>query len=97
MRRSGPFGCGELLVSERRGAFSRSALQKEFKSIAARVGLPGYFSIHCLRHTFGCELLKETGNLRLVQKQMRHSSITTTTVYADVCDEEIQRAMDAMT
>ncbi|MBT7299870.1 MAG: tyrosine-type recombinase/integrase [Victivallales bacterium] len=53
--------------------------------------------IHCLRHTSGCELLRQTRNLRLVQKQMRHSSITTTTVYADVCDDEIQGAMDALT
>lgn len=28
--------------------------------------------------------------------QMRHS-LTTTTVYADVCDDEIQGAMDALT
>jgi hypothetical protein len=53
-------------------------------------GLPEYSSIHCLRHPFGCEMLRQTRNLRLVQKQMRNSSITTTTVYADVRDDEIQ-------
>jgi|APSaa5957512622_1039677.scaffolds.fasta_scaffold34627_2 site-specific recombinase XerD len=85
-----------LLVSERKQPFTRNGLQKKFKAVAKRAGLPSYFSIHCLRHTFGCELLRQTKNLRLVQKQMRHSSITTTTVYADVCDDEIQGAMDRM-
>jgi site-specific recombinase XerD len=85
-----------LLVSERGNPFSRNGLQKKFKAVAKRAGLPSYFSIHCLRHTFGCEVLRQTRNLRLVQKQMRHSSITTTTVYADVCDDEIQGAMDLM-
>jgi site-specific recombinase XerD len=85
-----------LLISERRRAYTRSALQKKFKVVAARAGLPAYFSIHCLRHTFGCELLRQTRNLRLVQKQMRHANISTTTVYADVLDEEIQGAMDRM-
>jgi len=83
-----------LLLSERNTSFTRSGLQKKFKSVAKRAGLPAYFSVHCLRHTFCCQLLKKTGNLRLVQKQARHSSITTTTIYADICDDEIKSAMD---
>jgi site-specific recombinase XerD len=85
-----------LLISTRRGPFTRSALQKMFKAVARRAGLPRYFSVHCLRHTFGTELLRRTKNLRLVQKQMRHANIGTTTVYADVQDEDIQAAMDGM-
>jgi integrase/recombinase XerC len=85
-----------LLLSERGEAYTRSGLQKKFKAVAGRAGLPKYFSVHCLRHTFCCSLLRESKNLRLVQKQARHSSITTTTVYADVADDEIQVAMDAL-
>lgn len=74
--------------------YTRSALQKAFKTICRECGLPSYLSIHALRHTFCTRLLAETKNLRLVQKQARHASIATTTVYADVQDEEIQAAMD---
>ena len=76
--------------------YTRSALQKTFKAVMDKCGLPSYFSVHSLRHTFCTRLLAETKNLRLVQKQARHSSISTTTVYADVGDAEIQKAMDAM-
>jgi len=85
-----------LILSERGGAFSTRGLQLKFKGVAAKAGLPPYLSIHCLRHTFGVNLLRETKNLRLVQKQMRHSNIQTTCVYADVADDEIQGAMDRL-
>ena len=84
-----------LLLSKQKEPFTTRGLQVKFKAIARKVGLPNYFSIHCLRHSFGVELLRKSKNLRLVQKQMRHSSVTTTTVYADVCADEIQEAMDA--
>ena len=84
-----------LLLSKQDEPFTTRGLQVKFKSIAKKAGLPNYFSIHCLRHSFGVELLRKSKNLRLVQKQMRHSSVTTTTVYADVCADEIQEAMDA--
>ncbi len=86
-----------MLVSDRKQPFTRNGLQKKFKAVAEKAGLPEYISINCLRHTYGCELLRQTHNLRLVQKQMRHSSITTTTVYAEVCVEEIrQEAMNSL-
>jgi len=85
-----------LLVSERRQSFSRSGLQRKFKTMAKAAGLPGYLSIHATRHTFAVRLLGETKNIRLVQKQLRHSSVVTTSVYADVLDGEVQEAMDAL-
>jgi len=85
-----------LLVSQLGGPFSRRGIQKRFKELAARAGLPDYFAVHCLRHSFGTDLLRQSKNLRLVQKQLRHASVVTTTVYADVCDEELQEAMDGL-
>ena len=51
-------------------------------------------SIHHCRHTFASELLRASGNLRLVQKQLGHSKITTTQVYADVFDSEMDEAIE---
>ena len=52
-------------------------------------------SIHCLRHTCACELYRVSGhNLRLVQKQLGHSSIKTTEVYADVVEVEMRDAVE---
>ena len=71
------------------------ALQDVFKRCAKLAGLAEHYSIHCLRHTYACLLLKASNwNLRLVQKQLGHSSITTTQVYADVMMPGLKRALD---
>ena len=49
------------------------------------------------RHTFGTHLYKASGgNLRLVQKQLGHSRITTTQVYADVFAEDAVAAVERL-
>jgi integrase len=46
------------------------------------------------QNTYACQLYKaSTYNLRLVQKQLGHSSIRTTEVYADVMEPDIQDAL----
>lgn len=84
-----------LLLSIATGSYmSTRAIQKAFKRTAAKAGLSIHYSIHCLRHTYACQLYKASGyNLRLVQKQLGHSSIRTTEVYADVMEPDIQDAL----
>jgi len=50
-------------------------------------------SPHTLRHTFATELLRETKNLRLVQKALGHASIATTQIYTHIVDEELEEAL----
>jgi len=91
-----PTGLGDplLLSSNTKGHMTTRAIEKAFKRTAARAGLSVYYSIHCLRHTYACQLYKASGyNLRMVQKQLGHSSIRTTEVYADVMDPDIQDAL----
>jgi site-specific recombinase XerD len=73
------------------------AIEKAFKRTAARAGLSSHYSIHGLRHTYACELYRASGyNLRLVQKQLGHSHIGTTQVYADVVEPDMQRALQKL-
>jgi len=84
-----------LFVSKRSDKMSRSAIQKVFKKIAAKAGLPKHYSIHSLRHTYATMLYKSSGyNLRLVQKQLGHVNINTTTVYSDVVNDDLEKALD---
>ncbi len=86
-----------LLSSNTGGHMTTRALEKAFKRTAARTGLASRYSIHCLRHTYACELYKASGyNLRLVQKQLGHSHIGTTQVYADVMEPDAQRALERL-
>jgi len=84
-----------LLLSSNTGChLTTRAIQKVFKRTAVKAGLSTHYSIHCLRHTYACQLYKASGyNLRLVQKQLGHSSIHTTEVYADVMEPDIQDAL----
>ena len=54
----------------------------------------GKFKLHSSRHTYATQLYKKTKNLRLVQKQLRHASIETTQVYADVMPEDIMAGVN---
>lgn len=83
-----------LIVSSNTGGhMTTRGVQKIFKRCAEKACLYSTYSIHCLRHTYACFLLKASKwNLRLVQKQLGHSRITTTQVYADVMMPDIKKA-----
>lgn len=86
-----------LLASIKGKQLTTRALQKAFKRCLSRAGLEKHFSIHCLRHTYGSFLYKASKyNLRLVQKQLGHSSIRTTEVYASLIDPDAQEAVERL-
>ncbi len=51
---------------------------------------------HALRHTLAMRLLRETGDLSLVQAALRHRSIHSTTVYARATKPGIRAALEAV-
>ena len=54
-------------------------------------------TIHCARHTLAVLLLKKTGNLRQVQKQLGHASpATTANMYADISFEDMQDGLNGL-
>jgi len=63
-------------------------LMKSFKRAIVEARLPSHFSIHNARHTYATFLLHATNNLRYVQKQLGHSKISMTALYADVLPSE---------
>ena len=54
------------------------------------------FRFHDYRHDFGSKLLRESGNLKLVQKAMNHRDIKSTLRYAHVLDTDVATAVDAV-
>jgi len=85
-----------LFPSERQDYMSSNGLQKVFKKWAKKAGLPARYSIHSCRHFYATALLKVSRNLRLTQVQLGHSNPQTTTVYAQVLDEEITEAVEKL-
>ena len=68
-----------------------------WKSAIKRAGLPRELSIHSARHTMAVHLLRKTGNLRQVQKQLGHASpATTANMYADVSFEDMKAGVSGL-
>ena len=53
-------------------------------------------SPHSLRHSFALYLYEKTKDLRLVQKQLGHVNVATTTIYADITPERASEQVEDM-
>jgi site-specific recombinase XerD len=62
-------------------------LMKSFKEAVHAAQLRDTISIHKCRHTYATYLLHDTGNLKYVQKQLGHSDIAMTSLYANILPE----------
>ena len=65
------------------------------KRLARKAGIAEAEKVspHTLRHTFATDLLRDTKNVRLVQKALGHASIATTQIYTHIVDEELEEAL----
>ena len=51
---------------------------------------------YILRHTFATRLYRSAGKIRMVQKALGHSDLSTTMIYTYVVDEELEEAMKGL-
>jgi len=83
-------GDDDYLFVGQRGSWTSQAIQQIVKKYLKKINLyEKGKSVHALRHSYAVELYSKEKDLRVVQKQLRHVSIQSTLVYADVTDETI--------
>jgi integrase len=80
-------------VKGQRYPLTYNGVRNAWWHLRKRAGVVG-FRFHDFRHDFGTKLLRETGNLKLVQRALNHANISTTTRYAHVLDDDIADAME---
>jgi len=82
----------DYLFIGKRGKLTSQALQQIVKGYLRQLNLyqPGK-SVHSLRHSYAVSLYSKEKYLRAVQKQLRHVSIQSTLVYADVSKTDLER------
>jgi len=68
---------------------------KVVRAAGRRVGMPALHP-HALRHACGAELLRRTKSLRVVQEQLRHADVQTTTGYTKITQQDIRQALDTL-
>lgn len=78
-----------------RRPITQSGLKTLWRRARAAGVLPEDLRFHDMRHDFATKLLRETGNLKLVQKALGHARLETTAKYAHVLNEEIRQGMEA--
>jgi site-specific recombinase XerD len=95
--RSEPTGDDDPLFVGQRGKWTGQAVQQLVKKYLRKLNLYEQGkSVHALRHSYGVELYAKERDLRAVQKQLRHVSIQSTLIYADVTDEDISEQIKGM-
>ena len=83
------------IVKGQRYPITYSGIKTEWRRLRSRAQIEG-FRFHDFRHDFGTKLLRQTGNLKLVQKALNHADIKTTTRYAHVLTEEVAEALETL-
>ena len=85
--------CGDdefLIRSQRAPKMTSNALWRRWKKYCPE------HRLHDARHTNAVLLYEASKDIRLVQKQLGHSRISTTAIYADVCDERMKAGLTSM-
>ena len=84
----------ELLFTTLKGAeLDTRYIREMVKRLAKKAGIPKDVHPHTLRHTFATDLYRETKNIRLTQKALGHSDLSTTMIYTHVIDDELEDAL----
>ena len=92
-------GESDWLLPTRNGTMvATSHLRRSIKRYAhdAEIDDVERVSPHTLRHTFATRLYRQTGKIRMVQKALGHSDLSTTMIYTHVVDEELEGAMKGL-
>lgn len=80
----------DFLFVGQRGRWTSQAIQQIVKKYLKKLNLyQTGKSVHALRHSYAVEVYAKAKDLRVVQKQLRHVSLQSTLVYADVTDQTI--------
>jgi len=80
-------------VKGQRHPLTYGFVQTYWQYLCRKAGVVG-FRFHDYRHDLGTKLLRETGNLKLVQRALNHADIKSTLRYAHVLDHEVADALE---
>lgn len=87
----------DYLFIGQRGKMTGQAIQQIVKRYLKDLGLYEQGkSVHALRHSYAVALYQRERCLRTVQKQLRHVSIQSTQIYADVSKDKIAEQIRGM-
>jgi integrase len=86
---------GDKRIYGQRYPMTLAGVKTRWRRMRAEAGVSN-FRFHDFRHDFASKLLRQTGNLKLVQKALNHADLKTTARYAHVLDTDIASAIESV-
>jgi len=83
-----------LFISKQRKRISPRQIENIIKQLKKDSEIEVDMTPHTLRHSFATRVYNKTGNLKIVQTLLGHSSIKTTEIYLHVGREDLQKAVN---
>ena len=80
-----------IFVGDRGSPMQARTFQRDLKEARINLGLPKTSTPHALRHSFATHLLKNGGDLRTIQELLGHSSLSTTEIYTEVDEINLEK------
>ena len=91
-----PLVKGPLFTTLKGGPVQARYVRAMVKRYSKKAGIDKDVHPHTLRHTFGTDLYRDTKNIRLAQKMLGHSDLSTTMIYTHVVDDDAKEAMQEL-
>ncbi|MEO0369467.1 MAG: tyrosine-type recombinase/integrase [Pseudomonadota bacterium] len=82
-----------LFLNKRGKGLAPQTVRRRLHKIVRSRGFDAAITPHSMRHTAATMLLEQGTDIRFVQRQLGHSSISTTELYTHVTDIALQRAI----
>ena len=80
-----------IFIGDRGAPMQARTFQRDLKNARINLGLPKTSTPHALRHSFATHILKHGGDLRTIQELLGHSSLSTTEIYTEVDEVNLEK------
>ena len=84
-----------VFLNNRGGRLSHRSIQLIMEKWGRKQGLETHLHPHKLRHSFATHMLEGSGDLRVVQELLGHSSLATTQIYTHLDFQHLAKVYDA--
>lgn len=85
--------CELVFCTNNHKVIEHKGVDRMIRTYSKKAGITKTISCHTLRHSFATSLYRATKNIRLVQKALGHSDISTTMIYTHIVDDELEDAL----
>lgn len=85
--------CENIFTTRNKKAINSRDIREMVINYSQKAKINKHVTPKSLRHTYATDLLRQTKNIRLVQKALGHEDISTTMIYTHIVDDELESAL----